>query len=224
MAPFPGPLCQTTLATLDSVKVILVLYSLNRERLLMFDLSIADLVSYYIAVQNLQYGRWASNSSNTCALRCYNTYWSHCGWSGELCEFLPMNVLYAMQYLTAISSLHIYERFWISAHCLGRHLWWYLYLIHRLIPIQNKVCCSYLLSLQACIHWVVDAFVCHWMVLQVGFFEVARAVSVHANWESWTLPNQKKCSHNCADSQIVSQLHHRLFEQFSIHRNGQSVV
>jgi len=42
------------------------------------------------------------------------------------------------------------------------------------------------------------------MLLHVGFFEVARAVGVHANWDRCTWLNSKKCSRNCADSEIIS--------------------
>jgi len=86
-APFPAPSCQTTLATLDSMRVIHVSYCLHLQGLLVFDLSIANFVSHEIAVENLEYGRRTSIVPNTWALRGHNAYYSHCSWCGELCVF-----------------------------------------------------------------------------------------------------------------------------------------
>jgi len=48
------------------------------------------------------------------------------------------------------------------------------------------------------------------MNLQVGFFEVARAVGVHANWDRCTSLKYKDCSRNCADrkTSLTSPLIH----------------
>lgn len=104
----------TSSAALDDRRCILVSYLVNVERLLVPDVSSATLVVNVIAVKNHLYGRWTSVVHNIHPLRGHHSHCRYCRQSAELYMSLTIQALYPMQYITAICSLQLRDRYLLS--------------------------------------------------------------------------------------------------------------